>query len=355
MRIALIAPPFIPIPPPKYGGTELFVEQLALGLKALGHEVVVYTNGESTVDVEKRWLFAESEWPLKDDVYFSLRDLQHHSWAVHDAAKRCDIIHVNNLAGIAFSKFVNQPFVNTVHHPLEKSLSSFYSHYPNVHHACISHFQAKEHKVLNSTTIHHGLNESMYRLSEVKEDYLVFLGRIAPVKGVHLAIEAAKKAGMPLKIAGQVQPLYNDYFEQQVKPHLDGKNVEFVGEMGLTEKNELLGKARALLFPIQWHEPFGLVMVESMACGTPVLAFAGGSVAEIVEDGVSGYICKDTDEMAERAKTVQLPAKAIRAYVEEKFSLRKMVQGYVDLYEKLLNENRKQPASEGLELESNIA
>ncbi len=335
MRIALIAPPFIPIPPQRYGGTELFVEQLALGLKSAGVDVVVYTNGESTVPVERKFIYAESEWPLRDDVYFSLRDMQHHAWAVYDAAQDCDVIHVNNLAGITYSKFVEQPCVYTVHHPMEKALADLYRYYPNVHYACISQFQADEMMLPNSSTIHHGIDPSLYKVQATKQDYLAFLGRIAPVKGVHLAIEVAKKSGIPLKIAGQIQPLYQEYWENEVKPHVDGKFIEFVGEVDVAEKNELLGKARAMVFPIQWDEPFGLVLVEAMACGTPVLAMPGGSVAEIVQEGVSGHICQTVDEMAQWAKAVKIPASIVRQYVDEKFSLRSMVDAYIALYEKL--------------------
>lgn len=337
MRIALIAPPFISIPPKQYGGTELFISELALGLHAAGVEVVVYTNGESTVPVERKWLYAKGQWPLKDDIYFSLRDMQHHAWAVEDAAKDCDVIHVNNVAGLTYSKFVDRPFVYTVHHPEDASLADVYRHYPNVHYVCISQFQSEQMNLPNCTTIHHGIEPSLYKVQEKKQDYLAFLGRIAPVKGVHLAIEVAKKAGLPLKIAGQIQPLYQGYWENKVKPAIDGKFVEFIGEVGMEEKNELLGHARAMLFPIQWHEPFGLVLVEAMACGTPVLAFSGGSVPEIVQEGISGQISQTVDEMAEQAKTISIPAKTIRKYVEEEFSVQRMVNSYVELYEKLAN------------------
>lgn len=336
MRIGIIAPPFIPVPPPQYGGTELFIAQLAIGLKAAGVEVVVYTNGESTLPVERKWLYPKGEWPLQDDVFFSLRDLEHHAWAVADATRDCDLLHVNNVSGLPYSRFVPQPFVYTVHHAHEAALLDLYQRYPNVHYACISEFQAQTMELPNCTTIHHGIDASLYRVGEGERDYLAFLGRIAPVKGVHLAIEAAKKAGIPLKIAGQVQPLFREYWERVIQPQVDGRFIEFVGELDLEGKNQLLGGARAMLFPIQWHEPFGLVMVESMACGTPVLALPGGSVAEVVEEGVSGHICAHVDELAQRAADVNIPAVAVRRYVEEKFSVARMTAGYIQLYERVL-------------------
>jgi len=193
-------------------------------------------------------------------------------------------------------------------------------------------------------TIHHGIDLSLYRFQEKKQQYLSFIGRIAPIKGVHIAIAVAKKAGIPLKIAGEVQPLFRDYFEREVKPHLDGKLIEFIGQADLAAKNELLGNSLAMLFPIQWDEPFGLVMIEAMACGTPVLALPGGSVPEVVKDGVSGYVCKDADDMAARAQQISnIPNHLVRQYVMEFFSLDRMVNHYCQSYSRVLY-GQKQPA-----------
>lgn len=174
-----------------------------------------------------------------------------------------------------------------------------------------------------------------YQLRERKQDYLSFIGGIAPLKGTHLAIEVARKAGLPLKIAGEVQPMYRDYFQQKVKPHIDGKFVEYIGEADLATKNELLGNSRAMLFPITWDEPFGLVLIEAMACGTPVLAFRRGSVPEIVREGVSGYIARTTNGLAKRAVTLNLSPLAVRRYVEEHFSVERMARDYLALYTRI--------------------
>src|SRR5947199_749702 len=155
-------------------------------------------------------------------------------------------------------------------------------------------------------TVHHGIDLGQYLLVEHKQQYLSFIGRIAPLKGTHIAIDVAQRTGIPLKIAGDVQPTYREYFEKKIKPHLDGKLVEYIGLADLKAKNELLGNSMAMLFPIQWNEPFGLVMVEAMACGTPVLALRGGSVPEIVRDGISGYICRSVREMATRVKNIEI-------------------------------------------------
>ncbi|MBI2678505.1 MAG: glycosyltransferase family 4 protein [Candidatus Koribacter versatilis] len=337
MRIALVASPFIAVPPTHYGGTELFIAQLAEGLQQRGLDVVVYTNGESTVKVERRALYPQAQWPIAGEVYDNLKDLNHASWALRDAAAAgCDLIHVNNVPGIVFSRFVKQPVVYTMHHPHVAELSEIFEHFPKVQYVTISDFQRRLERVPRLRTIHHGLDFTQYQCGAGKRDYLAFIGRIAPVKGPDLAIAAAKKAGIPLKIAGEVQPVFRAYFEREVLPQIDGKFIQYIGEVDMAEKNELLAGARALLFPIQWDEPFGLVMIEAMACGTPVLALPGGSVPEVVNEGVSGHLCRNVDEMADHARHLALPPAAVRADAEARFSIARMVQEYQDLYAELL-------------------
>jgi glycosyltransferase involved in cell wall biosynthesis len=188
--------------------------------------------------------------------------------------------------------------------------------------------------------IHHGLDLDRYPLVERKQPYLSFLGRIAPVKAPHLAIEVARRAGIPLKIAGEVQPLYRDYWEAMVKPEVDGDFIEFVGEADHATKVELLGNSQAMLFPIQWNEPFGLVMIEAMACGTPVVALPGGSVPEVVSDGVSGWVCRDVEEMATRARDLRITAASCRQHVAENFSLDLMVRRYEAVYKVAIAERQ---------------
>lgn len=338
MRVALIAPPFIPVPPKVYGGTELFIAHLAEGLQKLGIKVVVYCNGASTIKAERRWLYKQPQWPIKGEVYANLKDINHTAWAVADAMKDCDIIHLNNLPGLANTRFVKTPVAYTVHHPHEPGLNSFYEYYPYVNYVTISDFQRARLKVPHARTIHHGIDLTLYKPG-AKRTHLSFLGRIAPIKGTHLAIEVAKKSGVPLKIAGEVQPMFRDYFEREVKPHVDGKFIDYVGEVGMKEKNELLGNSVAMLFPIQWDEPFGLVMIEAMACGAPVLALPGGSVQEVVRDGVSGVVCRSVDELAEHAFKAEseFNPDVVRAYVAENFSLEKMVASYASCYKQILN------------------
>jgi glycosyltransferase involved in cell wall biosynthesis len=338
LRVALIAPPFIPVPPEKYGGTELFIAQLANRLKGLGMDPVVYSNGESTVQVERRWLYAKSNWPIRGEVYDNLQDINHTAWAVRDAMDSCDVVHLNNLPGLVHSRFANLPFVYTVHHPHQPELSNFYKYYPEVHYVTISDFQRQRELMPNARTIHHGIDLTKYDLRVRKQSYLSFLGRIAPIKGTHLAIEVAKQSGIPLKIAGEVQPIFRDYFESKIKPQVDGKFIEFIGTADLKAKNELLGNSLALLFPIQWDEPFGLVMIEAMACGTPVLAMPGGAVEEVVRNGVSGWVVRSVEEMVAKVRTADqdFRPEAVRAYMQQEFSLDTMVLKYAKLYREVV-------------------
>ena len=332
MRVGFIAPPFISVPPKGYGGTELFIAQLAEGLKARGIDSIVYTNAESTVAVEKRWLYEHSEWPIKADIYSFIKEINHTSWATCEAAGSCDVLHVHSACALTYSRFVNVPVVCTLHGPHEPKLSELYRQFPDVTYICISQFQCNQEAMPRRHTIHHGIDLASYDLQAEKQPYLSFIGRIAPIKGVHLAIAVAKAAGVPLKIAGDIQPAYREYFERKIKPEIDGNFIQYIGVADLKAKNKLLGNSMAMLFPIQWNEPFGLVMVEAMACGTPVLALRGGSVPEIVKDGISGYVCRSVRELAKRVKQLDFKPTDLRAYVAENFSLERMVREYEQAY-----------------------
>jgi len=345
LRIALISAPFIAVPPADYGGTELFVAQLAEGLEKAGMDAVVYANGESTVKAERRWLYERSLWPIKQPERAWIRELNHTSWAIRDALNDSDLIHVQSPQGLAFSPFVDRLFVLTLHGPHEDYLSEYYKRYPEVQYVCISDAQCRQESLPHLRTIHHGIDLSLYRLVENKQQYLSFIGRIAPIKGTHIAIEVAHRTGIPLKIAGEVQPIFREYFEKKIRPKIDGKLVEYIGPADLQAKNELLGNSMAMLFPIQWSEPFGLVMLEAMACGTPVLALRGGSVPEVVVEGVSGHICRSTREMTRCIRDLKMRPADVRRYVEENFSVDVMVRRYVSLYQETLqNRNRERAA-----------
>ena len=341
MRVALVSSPFLAVPPRKYGGTELFIAQLAEGLKNSGVDVVVYANGESTVAVETRWVYKSQQWPISGEVFDNLKDFNHSSWAVSDAAADCDVIHLNSVSALMFTRYAQSKFVYTMHHVHEEHLSEIYQFFPSVEFVTISDFQRQHETMTRMRCIHHGIDLTTYNAHPGKREYLSFLGRIAPIKGTHIAIEVAKKSGIPLKIAGEVQPQFRPYFDKEIKPHIDGKFIEYVGEVDLQQKDELLGNSQALLFPVQWNEPFGLVMIEAMACGTPVLALPGGAVGEIVRDGISGFVCQSADEMAQRARDLPGPFTPanVRQYCQQYFSLDRMVADYLALYQELVDED----------------
>jgi glycosyltransferase involved in cell wall biosynthesis len=306
-----------------------------MGLQQQGVDVTVYTNGESDIDVPIRWLYERGEWPLSGEVEAALKGLNHAAWAIKEAAADSDIIHLNNAPALTASRFVDVPLVFTVHHAHEPALADFYQFFPQVSFVTISRFQQKKLRMARMRAIHHGIDVARYRLQECKQPYLSFLGRVAPAKGTHLAIEIAKKSGIPLKIAGEIQPCYQDYWENVVKPQVDGRFIEYVGEVGLEGKNELLGNSLAMLFPVQWDEPFGLVMIEAMACGTPVLATPGGSVEEVIAEGV-GHVRSTAAELAACARDLSINPKIVRNHVENLFSAERMAKDYVNLYTELV-------------------
>lgn len=332
MRIALIGPPFIEIPPRRYGGTELFIANLARELYARGHDVTVYGNGDSRLPCSVKWIYEHADWPPTDDVGSQLKNVDHTAWAMHDASGWADVVHLNDLVGLPMTRFLDVPTILTIHHPHEPALSEQYARYPDVHYVAIASWLAKLEPMPLVSVVHHGIPTSDYTFSRTKDDYLAFLGRMTPCKGPHLAIEVARRTGLRLKLAGEVQPTFRDYWEQEVAPRIDGRQIEYIGEADFATKNALLSKARALLFPIQWDEPFGLVMIESMACGTPVLALPGGSVEEVVQNGVNGWICRDVHEMAERACSPDVLPAACRDAVDAAFSVVNMADRYLDVY-----------------------
>jgi glycosyltransferase involved in cell wall biosynthesis len=345
MHIGVVAPPFIAVPPARYGGTELFAAHLVQGLHEQGHRVTLYANGESCVDCTLKWRYRHTDWPLTDPVAAQLKNADHTAWAIHDAASSVDILHLNDIAGVPLTPFARCPTILTIHHPNEPHLSDLYAKHPEIDYVAISAAQARREAMPKVHVVHHGIPLNQYACRAAKDDYVVFLGRIAPCKGAHLAIEAAIRAGIRLKIAGEIQPIFQEYWDREVRPRLDGRRVEYVGEADHARKNELLGRARALLFPIQWDEPFGLIMIEAMACGTPVLAFAGGSVREIVRDGVSGWICEDAADMARRIASPGIRPASCRDWAARHFSAERMVADYLDLYEAALTGDTAGPAA----------
>jgi len=336
MRVGIVASPFIPVPPKTYGGTELFIATLAEALVREGVEAIVYTNGDSTVGVEKRYVYPATEWPVDRIIYQGLKEVHHTCWSIKDASLCCDVIHLNGPAGVSLSLFTDKPVVTTLHHPHSEVFRDHYLLNTSVSYTSLSRFQQRRNEPLKSVVIHHGVDMRAHHFGEGDGGYLCWLGRLSEVKGAHLAIECAKQLGIPLRIGGDVQPVNQEYFDRMVKPHIDGHFIQYLGELNLREKNDLYAHACAFLFPISWDEPFGLVMIEAMACGTPVLALRGGSVEEIVMDGVSGFVCDSPAEMVAQYPAIErLDRRAIRRYAEEYFSAERMAREYIVLYQSL--------------------
>jgi glycosyltransferase involved in cell wall biosynthesis len=337
MRVALIASPFIAIPPMCYGGTELFVADLAEALTRLGVDVSLYANGASTVRADVRWCYAQQQWPPPSEAAGASKEINHAAWAVCEAEKECDIVHVNSALAVPLARLSSRPFVCTLHHPCEPFLTDLYERNTAVTYVSISRRQSSLHPSLPSHVVHHGVDFARYPFIRKKQPYVCFLGRICPIKGTHHAIEIAKRAGLPLKIAGEVQPIFKDYFDAKIRPFVDGHRVEYLGEANMALKTELLSQATALLFPIAWDEPFGLVMIEAMACGTPVIAFPGGAVEEVVRNGVSGRVCRDVDEAVSSLVSDTFDPGAIRCYARKHFSVEIMAKRYCQIYSDLVH------------------
>lgn len=336
MRIGQLAPPWTPVPPPLYGGIELVVDLLSRGLQAAGHEVVLFTTGDSTCPVPKRWILPEAEGTRIGHAVPELRHVVH----AYEALQDVDIIHDHSMFGPLYSeRFPHLAVVTTVHGPLDQELTDLYSMVAGrVPIICVSHDQrAMAPTVPVARVIHHGIEAASFPVGPGDGGYCLFLGRMAPEKGAHRAIAACRKAGVPLRMAAKMrEPWERAYFDQEVAPHL-GDDVRYLGEVPHEEKLALLGRAAALINPIRWHEPFGLVMTESLACGTPVITFPEGAAPEIVEHGKTGFVCADETEMADAIGRIdEIDRRQCRAAVEGYFSVERMVDEHVELFEQIL-------------------
>lgn len=338
MRIALISTCALSTPPKKYGGTELVVAELAKGLIGLGHDVTVFATGDSGVFGELKHHFERPVWPPNE-----LAESRHAGFAWRDIAQDAhgyDVVHVHHAAALPFQPLSALPTVLTVHHMRVDSLLTHYQSYPDVALVAISNRQAELSPELRfARTIHHGLDPSLYAAGG-GGDYVAFLGRFASEKAPHLAIDAARAASVRLLLGGEPHavPEAQSYFERELKPRLAsaGGDLEWCGELSHGPKVRLLAGARALLFPLDWEEPFGLVMIEAMLVGTPVIAFARGSAPEVVEDGVTGFLVHSAEQMAERIRQLdRIDRTRCRARAVERWSGDRMARDYAGLYAQL--------------------
>jgi len=326
------------VPPPAYGGTEAVIDRLARGFVERGHQVVLFATGDSACPVPTRWVFPEAMAGRMGNALVEIHHVANAYREVDDEG--FDIVHDHTLVGPLLSaQYPDLTVVTTNHGPFDRELSSLYrSVAPRVSVVAISEHQARSAvEVPIAAVIRHGLDLEEFPVGDGEGGYFLYLGRMTPEKGARTAALVARRAGVPLVIAAKSrEPAEHDYFEREVRPLLGG-DVEFVGEVGGAEKLRLLGGARALLNPITWPEPFGLVMIEALACGTPVLAFPHGSAPEIVDHGVTGFLCCDAEEMESAVgRAGELDRRECRRAAEQWFSTERLVREHLALYERLL-------------------
>ena len=341
MRVAIVAPPWLPVPPPAYGGTEAVLDGLARGLEAGGHEVLLVTTGDSTSPVPTRHFYEHS---IGVGAGTATSELNHVLFA-YQQFEGVDIVHDHTLVGPLYSEwFPHLRVLTTNHGPFEGDLYPFYRAIcDRVPIIAISRHQASmAPDVRVARVIHHGIDVNQFPVGRGQGGYALFLGRCHPNKGVHVAATVAREAGVPLLIAAKCsEPLEVDYFEHRVRPLLGG-DIQFVGEADRLTKLDLLADAACLLNPIDWAEPFGMVMLEALACGTPVVASDRGAAPEIVEDGRVGFVCNDPETLVEAlAKVDSIDRSYCRSHVARRFSVSRMVDEHVALYEEILSKTTK--------------
>lgn len=345
MRIALVSPLYERVPPEMYGGTERVVYHLTEALVRRGHDVTLFASGDSLTSAHLVPCVPQAlRLRMNRDQLLTLGPLLHTAMMseVIQHAEEFDIIHSHiEYWGFPFSRLTHVPLVSTLHGRQDTSwLERIFTLYPESPLISISDAQRNPLARLDLNwvgTVYNGTDCTQLTLNREPGEYLVFLGRLSPEKRPDRAIEIAKRAEMPLKIAAKIDPVDQEYFESEIKPLLHHPLVEFIGEVDDAGKQELLRGAYAMLFPIDWPEPFGLTMIESMACGTPVIASPCGSVPEIIVDGVTGFICETVDEMiAALPRVAALDRSACRCHVEARFSVEAMTDGYEAVYRRLL-------------------
>jgi glycosyltransferase involved in cell wall biosynthesis len=337
MRIAQISPLVESVPPKLYGGTERVISYLTEELVRQGHEVTLFASGDSITDAH---LIAGCQQSLRLEKG-AADPLSHHLLMLEkiwQQADRFEIIH-NHLDYLSFPmlKRIGTPAVTTLHGRLDiPELLPLYREFKQMRVISISNSQRKPIAWANwQDTVYHGLPVDLYKPCLDPSGYLAFIGRVSPEKRVDRAIKIARRSGRRLKIAAKIDKVDREYYQTKIAPMLKGPGIEFIGEIGESEKNTFLANAAALLCPIDWPEPFGMVLIEAMACGTPVIAFDRGSVPEVVEEGVSGFVVKSIPEAVEAVNKIEsLDRATVRRVFETRFSANRMAQDYIRIYQK---------------------
>jgi glycosyltransferase involved in cell wall biosynthesis len=343
MRIAQIAPPMESVPPRLYGGTERIVAYLTEALVELGHDVTLFASGDSVTSARLVGCVPTAlrlDATVKDPIPYYMLMLDR----VREQADDFDFLHFH-IDQFHFPLFrpLAMRTVTTAHGRQDlPDLKPLYVGFSDMPLVSISNAQRSPVPNANFVaTVYHGIPADLHKpVQHRREGYLAFLGRISHEKCPDRAIEIARRVGIPLKIAAKVDKVDEEYYREKIVPLLDGPGVEFIGEINEREKTEFLGNASALLFPINWPEPFGLVMIEAMACGTPVLAFRCGSVPEIIDEGVTGHIVDNVEAATEMLpRVIALDRRGVRKRFEERFTAMRMAKDYVSLYRALLKQN----------------
>ncbi|WP_205739708.1 glycosyltransferase family 4 protein [Georgenia sp. SYP-B2076] len=342
LRIAMVAPPFYELPPRGYGGIETVLAKLTDALVARGHDVTLIGAGRNGTTAHFRRTFREPQGPRLGQP---LPEVLHAAAAARILADLdVDVVHDHTLAGPLLARGRETPTVVTVHGPVAGEPGQYYRHLgATVHLVAISEAQRRWAPDLHwCGTVHNAIDPADLRFCAEKEEWVLFLGRCTPDKGMHLAIDAARCAGRGIRLAAKCsEPEERAYFEAEIRPRL-GDAVEWLGEVGGDRKADLLARARCLLFPIQWEEPFGMVMIEAMAAGTPVVTMRRGSVPEVVAHGVTGIVCDETDELADALDAVgEIDPARCRQEVLVRFTPQVMAAGYEDVYRSVLLRTRR--------------
>jgi glycosyltransferase involved in cell wall biosynthesis len=344
MRVAMLAPPWLPVPPPAYGGIEQVVALLAAELTERGNDVTLFAAPGTTSRAE---VLSPLEGPHPDEIEMALYEVDHVASAfarMEETDPPFDVLHDNcGFAAFAFADRIDTPVIHTLHGPFTDETSAFYARHG--HKACavaLSRYQARQapDELEIVAVIGNPMVVDDFPFRDEKDDYLLWIGRLNDDKGPNRAIAAAQEAGERLLLAGPVQPGQEEFFVAEVEPQLDGDRIRYIGEVG-EEKGDLYAGARALLMPIRWPEPFGLVMTEAMACGTPVIAFPEGSAPELVLDGETGFVVNDEHEMAAAVGRLDEidPARCCES-ARERFDVAAVAESYERAYELVASRSR---------------
>jgi glycosyltransferase involved in cell wall biosynthesis len=343
MRIAQVSPPWVAVPPKGYGGIEWIVADLADGLADRGHDVTLFATGDSETRARLEYAIEEAPGPrFNNSIWHDVV----HQLHVHRDVSRFDLIHQHSFwSGLVGAMHLPVPVVHTLHRSFTEQMRRLYEPIADrVWFVALSEAQRRAMPNLRyAGVVHNGIRPERYPLSEIKEDFLLFLGRTNPDKGPRRAVEAARAAGKPLVMSVKMaEPVEEDHWRDEVEPLL-GEDVTVLSEIGHDRKVDLLQRARAVLFPIGWEEPFGLVMAEAMACGTPVIATPRGAVPEVIEDGVTGFVVP-VDGYADATAGVvkrlgEIDPKACRRRVEDLFTVDRMLDGYERVYRRVISDS----------------